>query len=318
MTIDRALSGDPFRIDPILCLQAAEHLGAYQSATVTERWCELPPLSQFVFKALFVSICHQFNWDYLQNAMAEWLLPFPEEKLSQLEAVRSTEIALLLQGYSKPERIRAQQRARMLRETASQLLRLKHDGVLERLLETRKLAGPQGFYSVMRSVPAFAEDALEKKVRVLAHDLHREGIISFSDPENLKPAIEYHILRLYLRSGRVYPVDLSVNEALRRPTLTARARLVKLLRLRVEEAMSLTSLYSGLDIATLNYLEWQIGRSICIPDPPALCLDPPHHELPPDVGAICKLTCPYSTFCRARTQPSYGWFHEPQFQKAIY
>ena len=318
MTIDRALSGNPFRVDPILCREAAEHLGAYQSATATEPWCHLPPLSQLIFKVLFVSICHQFNWDFLQNAMAEWLLPSPEAKLAQLEVVRSTEIALLLQGYSKPDRIRAQQRARMLRETAGHLLRLQRGGVLERLVQTRQLAGPEGFYAVMKSVPVFAEDELEKKVRVLAHDLHREGIITFSDPENLKPAIEYHILRLYLRSGRVYPVDHSVNEALRHRTLTSRGRLVKLLRLRVEEAMTLTSLYSGLDIATLNYLEWQIGRSVCIPDPPALCLDPPHDELPPDVGAVCKTACAFSTFCRARAQPSYGWFHEPKFQKAIY
>jgi len=318
MTIDRALSGDPFRIDQILCREAARGYSGFKSLHTVEPWSDLPLLSQFVFKTLFISVCQQFNWDFLQNAMAQWLLPAPEAKLLQLEGVRSPEIARLLKGYSKPERIRAQQRARMLRETAGRLRQLLNDGVLQQLVETRTLAGPQGFYAVIRSIPAFAEDPLEKKVRVLAHDLFREGIIRFSDPENLKPAIEYHILRIYLRSGRVYPINDAVREALRQPTLNPRGRMVKLLRQRVEEAMNLTSLYSGLDIATLNYLEWQIGRSICIPDPPALCLDPPHHELPPDVNEICKTACSLSTFCRAHTQPNYGWFHEPQFQKAIY
>jgi hypothetical protein len=318
MTIDRALSGDPFRVDQILCREAAQNLAGYVPAHQAEVWSDLPTLSQLVFKTLFVSICHQFNWDYLQNAMAQWLLPTPEAMLGGLEVVKSTEISRLLSGYSKPERIRAPQRAQMLRESARCLNRLVQDGVLQRLLETRQLAGPDGFYSAMQSIPAFSEDPLEKKVRVLAHDLHREAIIRFSDPENLRPAVEYHIIRLYLRSGRVYPVNDDVKELLRSKSLNPRGRLVKLLRTRVEEAMNFTSYYSGLNIATLNYLEWQIGRAVCIPDIPALCLDPPHRDLPPDVNAVCRSACAFSEFCRAFTQPSYGWYNEPQFQKAIY
>jgi len=318
MTIDRALSGDPFRVEQILCREAARGLSGYVGNHQAEPWSHLPALSQFVFKALFISVCHQFNWDFLQGAMAEWLLPVPETKLESLQAVRPSEISRLLQGYSKPERIRPQQRAQMLRMTAHHLTAMLNDGTLRRLIDTKQLAGPEGFYAAMKRIPAYAEDVLEKKVRVLAHDLYRENIIRFSDPENLKPAVEYHLLRLYLRSGRVYPVNQSVREALRHPSLTSRARLVKLLRLRVEEAMNFTAYYSGLDMATLNFVEWQIGRSICIPDLPALCLQPPHDELPPEVAAICSTACALSGFCRAHNDPTYGWFHEPQFQKAIY
>lgn len=318
MTIDRALSGDPFRIDQILCCEAARGLGGYVGVHQAEPWSDLPALSQFLFKALFISVCHQFNWDFLQGAMAGWLLPAPEAKLDDLQRVRPSAISKLLHGYAKPERIRPQQRARMLRATAHHLAEMLKDGSLQRLAEAGQLDGPEGFYATMKRIPAYAEDLLEKKVRVLAHDLYRENIIRFSDPENLKPAVEYHLLRLYLRSGRVYPVNPSVSEALRHPGLTSRARLVKLLRQSVEEAMNFTAYYSGLDMATLNYIEWQIGRSICIPDPPALCLDPPHAELPADVNVICQAACALASFCRAHNEPAYGWFHEPQFQKAIY
>jgi hypothetical protein len=318
MTIDRALSGDPFRIDQILCREAARGLAGFVGVHQVEAWSDLPVQSQFVFKALFVSICHQFNWDFLQSAMAGWLLPAPEARLESLQSVRPSDVAKLLQGYSKPERVRPQQRAQMLRATAHHLAAMLQDGTLQRLMGTGQLAGPEGFYATMKRIPAYAEDLLEKKVRVLAHDLYRENIIRFSDPENLKPAVEYHLLRLYLRSGRVYPVNPSVTEALRNPGLTSRARLVKLLRQRVEEAMNFTAYYSGLDMATLNYVEWQIGRSICIPDPPALCLDPPHAEIPADVNAICGGACALADICRAHNEPTYGWFHEPQFQKAIY
>src|SRR3546814_15988328 len=61
---------------------------------------------------------------------------------------------------------------------------------------------------------AYTGDPFDKKARVLAHDLHREGIMMFSDPENLKPAIEYHLIRLYLRSGRVIPASESVRREL--------------------------------------------------------------------------------------------------------
>ena len=317
MTIDRALSGDPFTKYQILCREAARGLGSYVSVHQPEPWTDLPAPSQFVFKALFISICHQFNWDFLQNAMAEWLLPVPEARLTGLQTVRPSDISKLLQGYAKPERIRPQQRAQMLRVTAFHLAEMLNDGSLQRLVEVGQLDGPEGFYATMKRIPAFAEDVLEKKVRVLAHDLYRENIIRFSDPANLRPAVEYHLLRLYLRSGRVYPVDQSVTEALRHPSLTSRARLVKLLRMRVEEAMSFTSYYSGLDMATLNYVEWQIGRSICIPDQP-LCIEPPRELLPLDISAICTSACAFADFCRAFNQPTYGWFHEPQFQKAIY
>lgn len=318
MTIDRALSGDPFRVDQILCQEAALRIRGYTGHRQTEAWSDLPPLSQFVFKALFISVCQQFNWDYLQNAMAGWLLPSPEKMLPQLGMVRSTQISQLLSGYAKPERVRPSQRAGMLRETAIYLQDLMQRGVLDELLARRELAGTRGFYAVMQTIPAYAEDELEKKVRVLAHDLHREGIIDFIDPQNLKPAIEYHILRLYLRSGRVYPVHPSVREALRTRNLNPRDRLVKLLRRRVEEAMAFTSHYSGIDVASLNYLEWQMGRAICIPEVPPNCLTPPHDQLPSDVSALCRSSCALSTFCRALNQPSYGWFNEPQFDKAIY
>ena len=318
MTIDRALSGDPFRIDQILCRDAAQSLARFAPAHQGGPWSDSTLLSQFIFKTLFVSICHQFNWDYLQNAMAGWLLPAPERMLPELASVRSTSIFHLLGGYSKPERIRPEQRARMLRVTAHHLIAMMEDGRIAKVLEGRRLDGPDGFYTLMKSIPAFAEDELEKKVRVLAHDLYREGIVTFSDPENLRPAVEYHILRLYLRSGRVYPVDDSVRDALRSQTLNPRGRLVRLLRLRVEEAMKLTAFYSGLDVATLNYIEWQIGRSVCIADPPAFCTRPPEDELPADIAPLCGSSCAYSVFCRSHTQPSYGWFHEPQFQKAIY
>jgi hypothetical protein len=317
MTIDRALSGKPFDIDQFRCREAADVVTSFRPGARSGPWSHLSPRAQFVFKSLFISICHQINWDYLQTALAGWLLPDPEGRLDELAITRSSDIARLLAGYSKPERIKSKQRAEMLRRTAKEMRDLLRVGRLEALLSEAKLEGPGGFYDVMGGISAFAEDDVEKKVRVLAHDLFREGIIVFKDPQHLRPAIEYHIIRLYVRTGRVCPTHQSIREHLRLRDVVARGRYVRLLRKAVEEAMELTAFYAKLDIATLNHLEWQIGRAICTSLRPS-CSTAPPADLPSDIALLCPQRCLFAVFCPSYNEPREGWFYEPQVQKAIY
>lgn len=236
-SIDRALGGDPFSIDQFRCFDAARVLSPYRAVHESHPWTGLPVASQLVFKILFVSICQQFNWDFLQAKMAHWLLPDPVRLLSTVSAVDARFIDRLLTDYEKPERIKARQRAAMLRSTAERLGQLLSDGKIDELVRAPRLDGSSRFYELMQSIPAFAEDPLEKKSRILAHDLYRERILLFEDPENLKPAVEYHIIRLYIRTGRVYPTNEAVKGELLNPDSPARPRLVTLLRSAVQEAM---------------------------------------------------------------------------------
>jgi len=324
MSLDRDLDGDPFRVDLFRCHDAALALAPYLGAHVIEPWTYLPKLDQFVFKTLFISICHQMNWDVLQSAMAKWLLPAASGRLEEVAGMTARQMSSLLQDYPKQERVRALERSRMLRETADGLANLLADGgPLSSLLEAPVLAGASGFYETIARIPAFTGDPFDKKARVLAHDLHREGIVTFSDPENLKPAVEYHLIRLYLRSGRVVPASDAVRDELLGERRPARPRLVKLLRGAVDTAMRQTALYSGIDVATLNYVEWQIGRSICVEElgpelAPYHCRAPAPAEMPDDVRALAPCRCPFAGFCSSLNEPEYGWFREPQFQKAIY
>lgn len=82
--------------------------------------------------------------------------------------------------------------------------------------------------------------------------------------------------------------------------------------------MQLTAFYAKMDVATLNYVEWQIGRSVCTSDAPPRCTGAPTETLAADVAALSPSMCLYSSFCRSFTERQYGWYNEPRFQKAIY
>lgn len=323
MSLDRALDGVPFAIDKFRCLEAARMLAAFKPDEETFLWSSSSPLTQLTFKTLFVSICHRMNWDIMQSALASWMLPDTDGRLPEFVETTPRQIRFLLASYPKQERVLPRQRAAMLRDTAASLLRLSRPGgAINRLLERPYLDGPGGFYEVFGQIAAFQGDPLEKKIRVLAHDLHREGIMRFVDPENLRPAVEYHLLRLYLRTGRVFPTRPAVVEALTGEPRPARRRLVMLLRETVDQAMRDTAQYAGLDVATLNYLEWQLARTICVSelgrDWHPHCLSAPTGELPRDVAHLIAGPCPYGQACRTLCDRGYDWFNEPQFEKAIY
>jgi hypothetical protein len=323
MRVDQALQGNPFSIDELRCYEAGRTLSRFQTRAEKTAWHPESLTSQLAFKVLFISICHQFNWDFLQGALASWLLPNADVRLDEFAAAKPAQIKQLLAGYAKQERVRPNERAKGLRDTAKSLQGLlAPGGGLHALIERPVLDGKDGFYSVIREVTAFRGDILDKKARVLAHDLYRENILNFTDPENLKPAVEYHLIRLYLRTGRVFPTKEAIRDELRGANRPARRRLVMLLRQTVDQAMQQTALFSGLNMAELNYVEWQLARSVCIAKlnnkSHNNCYAPPNDELPIEFHNLLASGCPFSSSCRALGDSLYDWFHEPQFEKSIY
>lgn len=323
MSLDRALDGVPFAINKFRCLEAARMLSAYEAKDEEFPWSTETQNAQLIFKILFISICHQMNWDVLQDALARWMLPSPDKRLDEFSETSPSQIRLLLEHYPKQERVRASERARKFRQTANDLKSLvSDDGQLRQLAAKPRLEGPGGFYEIVGQLEAYQGDPIEKKIRVLAHDLYREKIMEFSDPQALKPAVEYHLIRLYLRTGRVFPTHNSVAEVLLGRDGSQRRRLVMTLRSVVDEAMRETAFLSGLDVATLNYVEWQLARTICVSelgrDWHPHCDSAPRAELPEDIAKLVGKQCPYKDGCQARDDRSYEWFNEPQFEKAIY
>ena len=309
------LAGVPFSINKFQCYNMARRLREFRPSAEMHPWSSECKESQFFFKILFVSVCHQINWDFMQDAMADILLPDAHLSLDRISCISKKDIDAALAGYPKRDRWRSAERAKYLRMTASEL-KDDYESFLD-CVDAGELAGERGFYQHIDRLTVFQEDDLNKKTNVLAHDLFREGVIQFLDPENLRPAVEYHLIRLYLRTGRVYPTHDEVKRGLLENAKVRRPRLVKVLRQTVSQAMELTSFYSGLDIATLNYLEWQIARNVCDADDPK-CHYARLSSMPSDISKIFGKSCLFSEECEALNNTTYGMFKEPHFQKAIY
>jgi len=319
-TIEKLLQKkDVFRVDHVACMQQASLLRTYRRPDESFLWSKYPRPQQLGFKLAFIAVCHQFNWDFLQDRLYENLLESPGPPLvERLLSLTASDLSKWLSEYPKQERVRAKERASLLRDVGK-VLKEKFEGDLE-LLHSKFSStrfSDQSYQKLLDNFAAYRTDPLRKKTNVLSHDLFKEKIVDFNDPENIEPAIDYHIMRVYLRSGRVIPSDKVIYPFLR-GTPNPRGSLVRALRAAVGEAERATALYAGLSIPDMNYIEWQIGRSICLNNDP-LCTSPPPTALPADVLTLCEAGCAYNATCLAlRRMPEFLEFEEPEYVSRDY
>ena len=146
------------------------------------------------------------------------------------------------------------------------------------------------------------------------HEIVRDRVATFLDQNKIAPAIDYHIMRLYLRSGRVVPLHRETMELLKHDS-APRPRLVRLLREAVAEALSLTALYGQMSVPEVNGLEWQIGRDICDRTKPR-CTDV-EAAVQTRLGLTSAL-CPYAAACRAYGDLEWRALKEPDLKKSFY
>lgn len=317
--IERALAGDPFSVDETQCLLLGTRLRSFSPASETYPWDSLPPEAKVCFKVFFIAICHQINWDFLQERLfSRFAEPTAARMIDKARSATPAYVRSLLEGYHRPERIRAPERARYLRETAEALGTPAGAGILDKLVNCRLVFGEGGLLEALNSVPAFREDPLAKKSNVLAQELARERILEFGDADSIAPAIDYHIIRLYLRTGRVFAPSPDVFGSLK-TGMTHRPRLLRLLREATARALERTAHHANLPVHELNYVEWQIGRSRCERD--SMNCDGPWPASVSD-GSVTALSacCPFREHCNAYNMAQWRDLVEPALKatKAFY
>lgn len=217
-------------------------------------------------EVICASICHQINWDFLRKTILEytksnpaWIHP------KNIRHISSKSIQTLLASYNKPERIRAKERAKMLRSIGELLYRrgyqhtdifFDHDGNIKNL---------EFILEFFKSSVVFTNDPEEKKIQLLLQNLSDYPRLS-SLMNYYKPAIDYHIIRLYLRRGMIIPRNQEAIDYIFSHEKQRTEKTVAVIRRLCSDVFSLVNWITNIDLKTINSIEWWVGRSICTKD----------------------------------------------------
>ncbi len=252
-------------------------------------------------------IAHQMNSFFLEKALRK----IPKENFNShyLEKIGVDEVRKLLKGYHKPERILSEERTKMINDFCK-VLNNNFDGEISVLL------GKSNFKVVdfrrnLDHFKAFSEDPLRKKSNILIQLLSRFNLVDFKDPKNINPAIDYHLIRLSLRNGRIKIKDKELkSKIIQQKPITKKED--KLIREKVIEAFRITQKASSRTIPELNWIEWHIARSICIRDEPLCNLD--ENNVSEFLDFESEKKCPLFEFCEKNKE----YLREPFFETSFY
>jgi hypothetical protein len=255
-----------------------KHLFAAASAKQMETLAAVVPSESVSFEVfgreaalacevICAAICHQINWTFLRRQLnrelatgADWWEP------GNIGRIDERTVRRILADYDKPHRIRAAERAGMLRSLQG-LFATGAASFCEALGDT--LPADEQQTTLCESLDrcyVFIEDPEEKKRQVLLHRLAGSGLMPHVGLL-CSPAIDYHILRLYLRRGDVAPETKAGTDYMT-ASQSRRATTVASLRRTVAAALSDIARYSRLPVHLVNTIEWWVGRSVCLRDKP--------------------------------------------------
>lgn len=260
------------------------------------------------------AICHQMNWDYLRQAVLKkstihpyWITP------AELINISETTIEELLSSYAKIERIRACERATLLHDVG--LLANKQGGFKNIFFaESGDLLPESCIREKLLECKAFSQDPEEKKLQLLFQKLSNYSPLS-SLASICKPAVDYHLVRCFLRRGLIVPKNKKGSEFIASSEIQRKEHTMGALRKLCSLVVMEISNYTELSISSINQIEWHIGRSICKEGTPDC-------ELNDSDGAWAKAKydkCPFYTTCCAKIgNPKLLHIDEPTYKGSSY
>lgn len=310
-----------WKVNPVLCClvgttyASSGYKPAILAPTIAARMADIWR------EIVFVSICHQTNWDRLHEHVLQMSRTHSQylslEFLRQLDAAQF--VRLFAPGIDE-NRLRTRERLGFLRSLAQSVPEWPDRSARWLGPGRVSLAGESGLYAWLSRIQAFAEDPLQKKSRVLVHQLLRYGLIEVEDEHSILPAVDYHLMRLYVRTARVSPCSPEYLQRMVSDS-TARVEFHFHLRQAVEEAMQWTQTTSGLRMDHLNHVEWQIARSYCTRMEARCHLEPLETKPLDDLARAILQTprqCPLAVDCMGCCDERLRNVRDPKSAKGFY
>jgi hypothetical protein len=231
------------------------------------------------------------GWDYLVEASLRRAKDCTAKRMLSYTAddLRSMLSDDLDPAHSPIDRV--EERVDQLHDCARRLLDIYQGeamGIFQRA--EGRLSDAGGLLDLLAQFKAYA-DPMRKKSVLLVGMLHEIDVWPLRDPHNLKVAMDYHAMRVALRSGIVELTDAELSDDLctQRPVSAERNQAV---RAAVSAACDILVAESGLTVFALDKLIWHLGRSCCFYEHDPIC--------GPGLAATCftRDTC---TFVQATT-----------------
>lgn len=237
-------------------------------------------------------ICHNMNWDYLcNNFMYKLKLYSQDFNTDFLVDIDESVIERFFEEYPKKYKVEATRRTGMIRSIAKDLY--VNTDIVDKIKNVTKLKGQDGLFEIInRNIEVFNEDPLHKKTNLLAQLLINDKMIKVADEYNIEPLVDYHIMRLYLRTGRIKIVSQDlVNKIMEKEQLHL-AQITEL-RIMIADQIKRFCVKYNKTADELNKIDWYIGRNIC-----------------EQKRARCK-ECPYNKYCDSSNKKLEEMLIEP-------
>lgn len=266
-------------------------------------------------EVICAAICHQINWDFLRKAVYEmamkntiWITP------KELSKISFENVKLLLKKYDKPERIREKERGILLRSLGNSLTEMNYTYIDIFFSDCGQVKSEKAILAVINSLKAFSSDPEGKKIQLLLQNLSEYRELSVLS-DYCKPAIDYHIIREFLRRGLVIPTNKQAYDYIFNYQIERKEKTIASLRKVCSEFFYTLQWITSYNITTLNTIEWWIGRSVCLRETPDC-------ELKGNASqwlkqSFCK--CPFYDSCYAfQENRKFLKVVEPNYQGSSY
>lgn len=167
-------------------------------------------------------------------------------------------------------------------------------------------------------------DPLAKKTNLLLMVLVKEGLLKLSNPRSLRMPIDYHLMRVFLRTGvLVFSRESDLEQRLVRHQVVTSEEETAIRKACVEAGRIFTEF--GADLFHLDALLWNIGRNCCQESGLPLCrLDRTCPKKPDRCTLIdgfhydCPNKCPFNEHCHTATGEKPFLVHAPRFETHFY
>ena len=253
------------------------------------------------------------GWDYMIRAARRKMAQDPDYFTApNVARVTPADIQSMFSDDFLPEHStldRVEERVAQLHDCARILLR-GYDGDVC-ALHGQAGGRLQGEDGILRRLSAFRaySDPVEKKSFLFLMFAAKSGIWALVDLDALKVAIDYHIMRIALRSGMVEVREPNLAEALR-ARKEVNAETDNRIREAVREACDLLIRHSGHTVFDVDNILWMMGRNCCFYDHDPICGDNPCFKMDKcsfarGIEYPCPGHCLFDGVCLGSRDPSY-------------